>query len=170
MIRPKSSTWMYWHACMTSAHVVLDEHHRDAVVRELGEQAGERLGLLGRLAGRRLVEEEHARASRQGTAELDQAGLSGRELSHLGVGQPGQPDPLQDLGRHLLAIDAPVAGVVAVDVSRHADVLADREQREQLQPLERTRQAASGALVRRQAVDLVVVEADESGRTVVAVR
>ena len=65
---------------------MLDEHHRHALVGELTQQAREALGLAVVLARRRLVEQQHRRLAGQGTAELDQPALPGRERGDPHVG------------------------------------------------------------------------------------
>ena len=74
-------------------HVVLDEHDGHALGGQLAQQGAERRGLAFVESRRRLVEQEDVRLGRQGTRQLDEPGLAGRELVGPDVGQVRRRPP-----------------------------------------------------------------------------
>ena len=78
--------------------VVLDDHDRERVlvlVDDLPEDGEQVLRRLHVQTGERLVEEEDARVAGQRAADLDQAGHAQRQRGHRGLGDPGQPQHLE---------------------------------------------------------------------------
>src|SRR6185503_8647835 len=122
----------------------VDEHdERPELPRDRLDHAAEVLRLLLRQAGRRLVEQDDARAPDDRPGHLDQATLARAEPADPGPGRRLEADEVDrrlDLCPLAPALDARVL----VD---HRDVVEHRELLDRLFRLERPAQAPAGALV-----------------------
>ena len=115
----------------------------DSSVRSVAEVPG----LVLVEAGRRLVEQQYPGTRREGPAQLHQAGLAGRELRGLDIGEWGQPEPFDDEVDLRLEVEplGPLqelgagrggAGPPLADLTADQHVLAHRERSEHLEALE----------------------------------
>ena len=89
------------------AHVVLDEHHREAAVADLADEADERLLLGGVEPGGRLVEEEHLRLGGQGPGDLEAPLVAVGQVPGRLAGAVGDADELEQARGLALARVAP---------------------------------------------------------------
>ena len=81
MTSPKSRTWIRSHTSITNA-MSCSTSRIDSPSSRTGDGAGfERLGLLVRLTGRGLVEQQHPWLDHQGPSELDHPGDAGRDVA-----------------------------------------------------------------------------------------
>ena len=136
-------------------HVVLDDQNGDVGV-EAGHDVEDQMAFRRRHAGRRLVEQQHARALRQRDGDLDQALAAIWQFAHQlerVVGQPQRVEMIERLveDRALGADRAPeIVGVAVALGDHHADVLQNGQPAEQLVDLEGAREPAARALGLRQ--------------------
>ena len=151
-------------------HVVLDQQHR-ARPRSCCDQLFHALRLVGAHAGHRLVEQHQARPGRQRQADLERPLLAVRQRVDRSSGRSPSQTPTarralrrRAIGRAQRLPEAQARPVAACSAS--ATLLQHREALEQAGDLERARQPAPRALVRRQAGDVVAGEDDApaSGR------
>ena len=143
--------------------VVLDQHHRDALLGVDRAQARrQHRGLVGVEPGRRLVEEQHPGTGGERPAQLDEPTGAERERAGPHRGQPGEAEQVEDaVDRIVLARAGPADRArgrrapcgrrrCAVRL-RCATTRCSRTVRlgEQLEPLERARQPGAGPPLRR---------------------
>ena len=133
--------------------MVLDEQHRqlEAVARRLDERR-EPLDLLVAEAARRLVEEQEPRLGDEGARELDPLQRPVGKPGGRALGEVLDLDVLEDLARAGAGMPARVGA--------DEDVLEDGHRREELDVLERARDAPAHDLVRRRAEQALAVERD----------
>src|SRR5690349_2582969 len=79
------------------AHVVLDQKDRDALARDLPDDAGEPLALSRGQSRRRLVEQDQARLACKRARDLEKPALAERERADVGLALPAQADERDEL-------------------------------------------------------------------------
>jgi hypothetical protein len=150
-------------------HVVLDDQHGDVGI-EAGDHIEDEMALRGRHAGRRLVEQQHARPLGERNRDLDQALAAIGQLTHQLeriVDQPQRFQVIERLVDHrsLGAGRTPEIVVLAIAFADgHADVFQNRQPAEELIDLEGARQAAPGADGLAGGGDVVAIEHNTAGR------
>ena len=142
------------------AHVVLDQHNGDAVAAQTADDRRDAGGLHRIAAGRGLVEQKELGLARQCTGQFEALEIAERQAPRGPLRRRRKPDPLER-GRGSLARDPvlpPDRGQVE-EVGEHTgrfmamaadhDVLEHAHAEENLQVLERARQAATREVFRR---------------------
>ena len=152
---------------------MLDEQDRDAL---LALYPAERFGELFRLAAvearRRLVEQHQLRLRHEGPADLDEPADAEAQRLHRTVADGCETEQVEHVLRTLLLGRGRASEEQQVFPQRtpavahpfgDEEMLARRHAREQLDPLERARDAEAGAFVRRNARELTPFEPHRSG-------
>src|SRR5688572_14172832 len=151
------------------AHVVLDQQHRDAALRDAADDAGQAVELGRREPRRRLVEQDDARLAGKRARDLEQAALAERQRADVGVAQPGEADEFDQLfGAPALPLlfqfsstnDQPCETTAKPGVRPHHHVLQHRHAAERPVVLEGAHDAQARDAVRRQAEDRLAGKAD----------
>src|SRR5262245_40878358 len=143
-------------------HVVLDEEDREVVLlADPSDQAGELPDLLVVQAAGRLVEEQQPRLGDERPRELDpllRPERQARDRESRDVAEPEFLERRRRLGANLL-----LAADARARVRTDEHVLEHRHAAEQLDVLERARDAVANDLVRRDAEQVGAVEHDAAG-------
>ena len=156
-------------------HVVLDDQHGDVGI-ERSDDVENEMAFRRRHAGRRLVEQQHARLLRKRDGDFDQALAPIWQFAHQLERIIDEPQRLQVIERlvdhrTLGASRAPQIVAVAVALAdRHAEIFQHRQPAKQLVDLEGARQPAPRALRLARCGDVLAVEQHAAGMTVSARR
>ncbi len=129
---------------------VRDEDDGDAALLEIAHQVEEVFLLLGRQAGRRLVEDDHLGVVQHGARDLDHLLLGGAELRHRGCRRHVEIERLQEL----LGGDVDAAQAIVEFLLPQEEVLRHRHRRHQAVLLEDHGDAELAGFERRARHDL----------------
>ena len=170
MMRPKSSTDVVADV-EHEAHVVVDEEHRDVAGEETAGWLPSTWDSVVSSPAAMLVEEDGLGSGRRGPGHADQLALAVGEVAR---GRSATfASPMMSSAQSTCSCSAASTRPgrktsTMVEYTRtfrrHQEVVADRQVLEELERLERPRQAQMGPGVRRHLVDLGAVEVDRAAR------